>query len=1244
MGSSSNTNTNTASNSATNSATNFATQAQQQTASNSAGTYGQNTVSGPTQAALNLINSSYGPITQDAIKNYTNPYLSDVVNSTMAQVQAQDVTQQQALKGNAISQNALGGNRMGIGMAQLMTGQGLNNAWTIANLENSGYSQALSAAQADRTAALQAAGMMGTQSSTAGMSSQATQGLTQAQSQGTQNTASATGGTGTSSSSSSTNPSLLSSGMGAGLGLLTLMARDGGAIRKRKDGGTVPGYDTGGGVSILPNGGVPAGFGALQSIQPVQYQPPQTQSSNMTKQPSSSDMMKLGQSARSSLDKIMNSGSSGSDSVDAWDSGAASTGADAAGADAAGAGADAAGAASGAGKGSMGAADMAAAFASGGSTAAAAPSVPEASVSSPSLQASMPNIPMARASAPTFASMPAMQPLSVSMPTVSMPTVQQAWTPQATAGKGSGGAVRGFADGGGTGLDDADGLDWSRLLGQSPGVVPDTGAVPTANAISAAAEPVYTPAPLSTADNVNNWLAKQNGEAAPYPADTGGRSASGLFQQAGIPQNAVIAPVPASPSPATSAPDQVPAGIGALALPGLMASDQDIGVMPGKFSGPAVNSSALGVQPVPQPSPQAPAGIGSLQDTSGPLYQNVGKRDVAQIAADEFKSAGATDNATRGILANIKDESNFDPTLRHFDQPNPRFRGTEAQNAHGLVQEGGDEWNNFDAWRKKNYPDRPWTDPQLQARFVAQNLKENYPSTWERMNKASPEDAARIFVSEYEKPAARYEAERRARYGQGVPELDALINGAKGGIGAIAGGAWQVAQGAVNGAGDVVSGVGEGVSTLGQGLKNMVSKGFDNSGDQQQHPLQGGKDQAAGGLLSRVLGVNFNPLNLTKDERMTMLSAAAAMLQPNGSVGAGLQAGLDYQRGAQQQQRQAALDAMKINIELAKLGQPQVMGEEIDPNTGQAHKIYGTPNMGGLPTPTWARTGVASAATPTTPNYLAPEVSAEDAVKMAPPAVATLAKKYANYELPVAAVSRKNPLNEQAISLAEKLHPGFSAQEYKAQQALNTGFTSGKDADEIKSYSTVMHHVASADSAVDAMGNMQSSWLNAPVNAIRGQTSPEFIKAKAAATTGIDTAISEYNRATSGKPITVDERQHWRDALSSNSSPEAMHATYKSFMEYIEGRMSETAAKYNNGMKLQPGDPKYKSPETMLSPQALKEWKRLRGDTPAGGSGAGASGESSATTMPKTPAIGTVYKGYRFKGGDPAQPSSWATQ
>jgi hypothetical protein len=130
----------------------------------------------------------------------------------------------------------------------------------------------------------------------------------------------------------------------------------------------------------------------------------------------------------------------------------------------------------------------------------------------------------------------------------------------------------------------------------------------------------------------------------------------------------------------------------------------------------------------------------------------------------------------RGIFANIKDESGFNPSLRVADQP--RWGG-EAHYAHGLYQEGGQEWNNYDAWLRRNYPNTPWNDPVLQTRFLAQNLKDNYPSVWTTINNVTPELAAQAFLHGYLKPRADMAANRARAYERGVPEIDQYADNAQ---------------------------------------------------------------------------------------------------------------------------------------------------------------------------------------------------------------------------------------------------------------------------------------------------------------------------------------------------------------------------------------------------------------------------------------------------------------------------------
>jgi hypothetical protein len=188
------------------------------------------------------------------------------------------------------------------------------------------------------------------------------------------------------------------------------------------------------------------------------------------------------------------------------------------------------------------------------------------------------------------------------------------------------------------------------------------------------------------------------------------------------------------------------------------------GIGPGSRTGPVFRP---GIDPRRRATsvPPGEGGYGAVSKSA---------QETAAIVADEWRKAGMSEAGVAGVLANIRSESNFDPTLRHADQP--RFSG-EAHYAHGLYQEGGDEWNNYQAWLNKHYQGADWRDPRLQSRFAAENLKKNYPNAWEGMNKGTKEQAAEIYVRKYLKPAQVYQNQRSAQYRRGVPGTEHYTKG-----------------------------------------------------------------------------------------------------------------------------------------------------------------------------------------------------------------------------------------------------------------------------------------------------------------------------------------------------------------------------------------------------------------------------------------------------------------------------------
>lgn len=95
--------------------------------------------------------------TSDTVSSYMSPYMSQVIQGAMGNMQEQNAQQQQQVIGDAIAKGAMGGNRVGVAQAELGRQQKLADNAAIANLYQQGYGTALGAAQADKTAALQAA-------------------------------------------------------------------------------------------------------------------------------------------------------------------------------------------------------------------------------------------------------------------------------------------------------------------------------------------------------------------------------------------------------------------------------------------------------------------------------------------------------------------------------------------------------------------------------------------------------------------------------------------------------------------------------------------------------------------------------------------------------------------------------------------------------------------------------------------------------------------------------------------------------------------------------------------------------------------------------------------------------------------------------------------------------------------------------------------------------------------------------
>lgn len=108
------------------------------------------------QQAAGMATNAAKPLTAAQIQQYESPYTQQVVDATQNQFNSQNATQMQGVKGNAIAQGALGGNREAIAEAETANQQQLAQAPVIAGLQNQGYQTGLNTALTQQQA--QAAG------------------------------------------------------------------------------------------------------------------------------------------------------------------------------------------------------------------------------------------------------------------------------------------------------------------------------------------------------------------------------------------------------------------------------------------------------------------------------------------------------------------------------------------------------------------------------------------------------------------------------------------------------------------------------------------------------------------------------------------------------------------------------------------------------------------------------------------------------------------------------------------------------------------------------------------------------------------------------------------------------------------------------------------------------------------------------------------------------------------------------
>jgi hypothetical protein len=292
-------------------------------------------------------------------------------------------------------------------------------------------------------------------------------------------------------------------------------------------------------------------------------------------------------------------------------------------------------------------------------------------------------------------------------------------------------------------------------------------------------------------------------------------------------------------------------------------------------------------------------------------------------------------------------------------------------------------------------------------------------------------------------------------------------------------------------------------------------------------------------------------------------------------------------------------------------------------NTDLANYVQGLPSGGSAGGPAGSRQldGAPFANTPTATGD--PNLTGEAYLASLPAAMR--AKVVAVAEGRTAAPRPGTRYGESLLTAVTAYDPTFDAANAQSRVKTRVDFTSGKSAMAVNALNTAMGHLFHLDDQIADLKNTTAPWFNslrrgAQNNVVGSASYRTFDQTKQA-------AASEMRKVFSGSAGgNLTELKEWQESFDSANSPSQLHAAVQNGIELMGSRLSALQDQYATGMGRSDQVPQFLKPSVARTAK-LKFGVDLGGDAPAAA---------------RTPKLGAVQKGYRYKGGNPANPSSWS--
>lgn len=242
---------------------------------------------------------------------------------------------------------------------------------------------------------------------------------------------------------------------------------------------------------------------------------------------------------------------------------------------------------------------------------------------------------------------------------------------------------------------------------------------------------------------------------------------------------------------------------------------------------------------------------------------------------------------------------------------------------------------------------------------------------------------------------------------------------------------------------------------------------------------------------------------------------------------------------------------------------------------------------------------------------------------------------------PPSGTALKNSAIRSAWTAALHADPTLSTGTYTTRLKNREAFIDGKQGQIINRMNTAIGHLGEYIDQVDQLDEGGFKPLNAISNFGKGQIGNTTLSQ---INTIVPNLASEIAYVYNGGVPAEGEVNERESAFNPNLGKKANVANAVQTIKLLQSKLDALQSQYAQGAGT------FAEPLTMVNPQARQAEAQLRAlsarlgiDTGTPGSTAAMSNAASASASNR-PQIGAVEDGYKFKGGDPADPKNWIKQ